>query len=92
MGELSDAIKAYKTSPDNSPAEREAIDVINRITQGEWWRDNVGTEFKWPKKYNKKSLLFGFGPEFIRVGNFIIPQSQFKEQISLLTKYQESIR
>jgi hypothetical protein len=51
MGQLSEAIIAYKQSPINSPKEREAKETIDRITGGQWWKDNVGTEFKWPKKH-----------------------------------------
>ena len=50
MGKLADAIKEYKTSPINSPAEREAKEIITQITESEWWATQVGTKFKWPKK------------------------------------------
>jgi hypothetical protein len=85
MGKLADAIKAYKTSPINSPAEREAAEIIRSITDGQWWKDNVGKEFTWPKKFKYKR--FGFEPdEFIHIGNFIIPIDQIEEYKSLLTK------
>jgi len=51
MGKLAEAIIAYKQSPINSPKEREAKETIENITGGQWWKDNVGTEFKWPKKW-----------------------------------------
>jgi hypothetical protein len=51
MGKLAEAIIAYKQSPVNSPKEREAKETIDRITGGDWWKTNVGTEFKWPKKH-----------------------------------------
>jgi len=50
MGKLADAIKEYKISPINSPRERESKEIIEQITGGQWWKDNVGKEFKWPKK------------------------------------------
>lgn len=86
MGKLADAIKQYKTSPSNSPAEREAKDIITQITESQWWKDNVGTEFKWPVKKEWKSNLFGFGEEFVRVGQFIIHRDNLDETIALLTK------
>ena len=46
MGKLAEAILEYKTSPINSPAERAAKDAISQIVDGQWWKDNVGTEFK----------------------------------------------
>ena len=46
MGKLADAIKEYKTAPINSPAERAAKEIITQITESEWWKSNVGTEFK----------------------------------------------
>ena len=38
MGKLADAIKEYKTSPMNSPAERAAKEVIIQITESQWWK------------------------------------------------------
>lgn len=57
MGKLGDAIKEYKISPINSPREREAKEIIEQITGGEWWKTTVGTEFKWPKKWGKAEIL-----------------------------------
>jgi hypothetical protein len=85
MGKLADAIKAYKTSPDNSPAEREAAEIMRQITESEWWDQNVGKKFKWPKKQNR-IYGFGFGEEFVHVGNFIIHKDKLDETLALLTK------
>ena len=84
MGKLADAIKEYKTSPSNSPAEREAKEIIIQITESQWWKDNVGSEFKWPKKYDTKAKQFGFRePQFIHFGNFIKPRCEFCERCGL---------
>lgn len=84
LGKLADAIKEYKTSPFNSPAEREAKEIIIQITESQWWKDNVGSEFKWPKKYDPKAKQFGFRyPEFIQFGNFIKPRHEFCERCGL---------
>jgi len=88
MGKLADAIRAYKTSPDNSPAEREAADIIKGITESEWWETQVGKKFKWPKKANKM-YGFGFGEEFLHYGNFIIHKDKVDTTIPLLTKKKE---
>ena len=78
MGKLADAIKEYKTSPVNSPAEREAKEIITQITESEWWATQVGTKFKWPKKYDNKKQMFGFRePQFITFGNLILPRWEF---------------
>jgi hypothetical protein len=85
MGKLADAINEYKKAPKDSPAEREAAENIRSIVDSQWWKDNVGKEFKWPKKY-KKYEPFGFGEEFSHVGNFIILKREYDEQINLLSK------
>lgn len=85
MGKLADALNEYKKAPIDSPAEREAAEIIRGITESDWWSINVGKEFKWPKKY-KKHKPFGFGEEFIHVGCFIIPKYDYEETISLLRK------
>ena len=78
MGKLADAIKEYKISPTNSPQERAAKEIITQITESEWWKSNVGTEFKWPRKYDSKKQMFGFRePQFITFGNLILPRSDF---------------
>ena len=78
MGKLADAIKEYKTSPKNSPAEREAKEIITQITESQWWKDNVGSEFKWPKKYdNKKQQAIFTEPQFVFIGNFIFGRYEF---------------
>ncbi len=82
MGKLAEAILEYKTSPINSPAERAAKDAISQIVDGQWWKDNVGTEFKWPKKYKKST--FGFTPPyFVSFGNLIKPHYEFCERCGL---------
>ena len=84
MGKLADAIKEYKTAPINSPAERAAKEIITQITESEWWKSNVGTEFKWPKKYdNKKQQAIFTEPQFLFFGNFIIPRFEFCEKCRL---------
>lgn len=90
MGKLADAIKQYKTSPMNSPAEREAKEIIIQITEGQWWKDNVGKEFKWPKKDYSGKKLFGYYPVdgFYHIGNFIFHESD-EEAITLLRQYNE---
>jgi hypothetical protein len=86
MGKLADAIKEYKISPLNSPAERAAKEVIEQITESQWWKDHVGSEFKWPKKYDNKKRMFGFTePQFITFGNFIIPRWEFCSKCGLHT-------
>ncbi len=78
MGKLADAIKEYKTSPMNSPAERAAKEVIEQITESQWWKDHVGSEFKWPKKYDNKKRMFGFTePQFVTINNFIFARHEF---------------
>ena len=78
MGKLADAIKEYKTSPINSPAERAAKEIITQITESEWWATQVGTKFKWPKKYDNKKQQFGFRePQFVFIGNFIFARHEF---------------
>lgn len=90
MGQLADAIKAYKLSPDNSPAEREAKEIITRITESEWWKTEVGTEFKWPVKAKYKWRPFGFPTtEYTYVGNFIVPNWDYDATMALLTKGKE---
>ena len=88
MGKLADAIKQYKTSPMNSPDEREAKEIIIQITEGQWWKDNVGKEFKWPRKDYSGKRRFGYyrDEEFYSVGNFILHESD-KETITLLRQY-----
>ena len=82
MGKLAEAILEYKTSPMNSPAERAAKEIIEQITGGQWWKDNVGKEFKMPKKYKKNT--FGFvEPYFISFGNFIKPHYEFCDKCGL---------
>jgi len=84
MGKLSDAIKEYKTSPMNSPAERAAKEVIIQITESQWWKDNVGKEFKMPHKYDPKKKTFGFRePQFVTFGNLIRPRHEFCEKCGL---------
>lgn len=84
MGKLADAIKDYKTSPDNSPAERAAKEIILQITESQWWKDNVGREFKMPKKWDSKKGLFGFGPPyFVTFGNFIKARHEFCDKCGL---------
>ena len=84
MGKLADAIKEYKTAPINSPAEREAKEIITQITESEWWKSNVGTEFKWPKKYdNKKQQAIFTEPQFVFIGNFIFGRHEFCENCRL---------
>jgi hypothetical protein len=84
MGKLADAIKAYKIAPINSPAEREAKEIIIQITESQWWKDNVGREFKMPKKYdNKKHQAIFTEPQFLFFGNFIIPRFEFCEKCRL---------
>ena len=61
MGKLADAIKEYKISPSNSPREREAKEIISNITESQWWKDNVGKEFKWPRKANDGKAAYKFG-------------------------------
>ena len=61
MGKLADAIKEYKISPSNSPREREAKEIISNITESQWWKDNVGKEFKWPRKANDSKAPYKFG-------------------------------
>ena len=90
MGKLADAIKQYKTSPMNSPAEREAKEIIIQITESQWWKDNVGKEFKMPRKDYSGKRLFGYYPDegWINMGNFIVHESD-KEAITLLRQYNE---
>lgn len=84
MGKLADAIKEYKISPTNSPQERAAKEVITQITESEWWKSNVGTEFKWPRKYDSKKQMFGFRePQFITFGNLILPRCEFCQNCGL---------
>ena len=84
MGKLADAILAYKTAPKDSPAEREAAEIIKSITESQWWKDNVGKEFKWPKKWEKK-VSFGFSTdEYIMYGHFIIPKWNKDKMLGLL--------
>ena len=85
MGKLAEAIIEYKRAPIDSPAERDAAEAIHSIVDSQWWKDNVGKEFKWPKKY-KKWKPFGFGEEFVHVNGFIIPKYDYEETISLLRK------
>lgn len=86
MGKLAEAILAYKTAPKDSPAEREAAETIRSITESQWWKDNVGKEFKWPNKWVPK-VGFGFAePEFIRFGNFIKPRYDFCKKCGLDTQ------
>ena len=86
MGKLADAIKEYKISPMNSPAERAAKEVIEQITESQWWKDHVGSEFKWPKKYDNKKRIFGFTePQLIHFGNHIIPRWEFCSRCGLHT-------
>ena len=91
MGKLADAIKAYKVAPKNSPAEREAADIIRSITESEWWDINVGKKFKWPKKYDPKKAMFGFGEEFLHFGNFIIHKDKVEETLALLSKAEREL-
>jgi len=86
MGKLAELRKEYITVPSGSPREREIVDEIKKIVESEWWEINVGKPFIWPKKYDKKSTQFGFGKEFVHVGNFIIPKKRYDEYIDLLTK------
>jgi len=88
MGKLADAIKAYKISPVNSPAERSAKEIITQITESEWWATQVGTKFNWPRKYDSKRSVFGFTESngFTTVGNFIVPTSRLEEYKSLLRR------
>ncbi len=84
MGKLADAIKAYKIAPINSPAEREAKEIIIQITESQWWKDNVGREFKMPKKYdNKKQQAIFREPQFVFIGNFIFGRHEFCENCRL---------
>ena len=86
MGKLADAIKEYKISPINSPQERAAKEIITQITESQWWKDHVGSEFKWPKKYDNKKRMFGFTePQFIHFGNCIIPRWEFCSRCGLHT-------
>jgi len=86
MGKLAEAIIAYKQSPINSPKEREAKEIIEQITGGQWWKDNVGTEFKWPKKWQPKRA-FGFYTDwgFSELGPFIVPTNEMEQYKDLLT-------
>jgi len=84
MGKLADAIKAYKIAPINSPAEREAKEIIIQITESQWRKDNVGREFKMPKKYdNKKQQAIFTEPQFVFIGNFIFGRHEFCENCRL---------
>jgi len=84
MGKLADAIKEYKTAPMNSPAERAAKETILQITESQWWKDNVGREFKMPKKYdNKKQQAIFTEPQFIFIDNFIFARHEFCENCRL---------
>jgi molybdenum cofactor biosynthesis enzyme MoaA len=84
MGKLADAIKEYKISPTNSPQERAAKEIITQITESEWWKSNVGTEFKWPRKYDSKKQMFGFRePQFVFIDNFIFGRHEFCEKCRL---------
>ena len=86
MGKLADAIREYKTSPVNSPAERSAKEIITQITESEWWATQVGTKFNWPRKYDSKRTVFGFTESngFTTLGNFIVPTARLEEYKSLL--------
>ena len=85
IGKLADAIIAYKQATVDSPAEREAKDIITAITESDWWKTTVGTEFKWPKKGKYKWKPFGFTPdEYITVGHFIIPKWNQDKMLGLL--------
>ena len=84
MGKLGDLIKEYKIAPINSPAEREAKEAILKITESQWWKDNVGREFKMPKKYdNKKQQAIFREPQFVFIGNFIFGRHEFCERCRL---------
>jgi hypothetical protein len=88
MGKLADAIKQYKTSPINSPAEREAKETIEKIV--EWMKENghLTKEFKMPRKDYSGKRLFGYYPDegWIHMGNFIVHESD-KESITLLRQF-----
>tara|TARA_R110002167_G_scaffold202671_4_gene406590 strand:- start:257 stop:532 length:276 start_codon:yes stop_codon:yes gene_type:complete len=85
MGKLSEAIKAYKESADDSPEEKAAAKVMREMTESFWWETNVGKKFKWPKK-SSAYKPFGFSEEngFTTVGNFLIPHWAFDDQVKEL--------
>ncbi|MGB0976970.1 MAG: hypothetical protein ACPGSG_08300 [Prolixibacteraceae bacterium] len=85
MGKLKDLLDQYKQAPINSPRERELKEEIQKIV--DWMKENnIGKEFKWPKKYGKRKL-FGFYPSdgWRYVGNFIVHEDNLEETISLLS-------
>jgi len=84
MGKLAELRKEYIITPKDTPRDREIVEEIKKIVESEWWDINVGKPFNWPKKFDqKRNFLFGFGPEFFRVGNFLIHKHEFCQRCGI---------
>jgi len=83
MGKLKDLRAEYIKAPIGSIRERELVEEIEKITKSKWWDENVGKPFILPKK--GKSYMFGYGEEFVHIGNFIIHKDDMEWTIRLLT-------
>ena len=89
MGKLKDLLDEWKDCPENTERDRELKEQIEKIV--EWMKENnIGGEFKWPKKNFKSKKPFGLCLDkengFTTVGNFIFRTATMEEDIKSLQK------